>query len=88
LNTAKGATPFEIAEIMQETFNVTENEGLFNFNDCKTAVMFCNGMWCGQSPANIKDLLKLEGAARWRLSALPGSPCGSTKPEAEASNVQ
>ncbi|MED5532474.1 MAG: rhodanese-like domain-containing protein, partial [Pseudomonadota bacterium] len=21
-------------------------------------VMFCNGMWCGQSPNNIKNLLK------------------------------
>ena len=58
LSTAKGASPFEIAEIMQDVFNVTESEGLFNFSECKTAVMFCNGMWCGQSPTNIKDLLK------------------------------
>lgn len=58
LNPAKGATPFEIAEIMESTFGVTESEGLFDFNDAKTAVMFCNGMWCGQSPNNIKNLLK------------------------------
>jgi rhodanese-related sulfurtransferase len=58
LSTAKGATPIEIAEIMQDIFNVTESEGLFNFSGAKTAVMFCNGMWCGQSPTNIKDLLK------------------------------
>ena len=58
LNPAKGATPIEIAEIMEGTFNVTESEGLFNFSECKTAVMFCNGMWCGQSPNNIKNLLK------------------------------
>ncbi len=58
LNPAKGASPIEIAEIMQESFNVTESEGLFNFENCKTAVMFCNGMWCGQSPNNIKNLLK------------------------------
>lgn len=58
LNQAKGATPFEIAEIMQEIFGVTESEGLFNFENAKTAVMFCNGMWCGQSPSNIKSLLK------------------------------
>lgn len=58
LNPAKGASPIEIAEIMQDTFGVTESEGLFNFENCKTAVMFCNGMWCGQSPNNIKNLLK------------------------------
>jgi rhodanese-related sulfurtransferase len=58
LNPAKGATPIEIAEIMQEVFNVSESEGLFDFSNCKTAVMFCNGMWCGQSPNNIKNLLK------------------------------
>ena len=37
LNPAKGATPIEIAEIMQEVFNVKESEGLFDFTDAKTA---------------------------------------------------
>ena len=59
LNPAKGATPLEIAEILEEVFNVTESEGLFDFSQCRTAVMFCNGMWCGQSPNNIKNLLRL-----------------------------
>ena len=59
LNPAKGATPMEIAEILESTFNVTESEGLFDFSNCRTAVMFCNGMWCGQSPNNIKNLLRL-----------------------------
>jgi rhodanese-related sulfurtransferase len=58
LNPAMGATPFDIAEIMKETFNVTESEGLFDFSDAKTAVLFCNGMWCGQSPNNIANLVK------------------------------
>ncbi len=31
---------------------------VFDFTKAKTLVMFCNGMWCGQSPANIKTLLK------------------------------
>ena len=59
LNPAKGATPLEIAEILESVFNVTESEGLFDFSNCKTAVMFCNGPWCGQSPNNIKNLLRL-----------------------------
>ena len=58
LNPAKGADPLSIAEIMQDVFNVTESEGLFDYSNAKTAVMFCNGMWCGQSPNNIKNLLK------------------------------
>ena len=58
LNPAKGADPISIAEIMEGIFNVQSNEELMDFSDCKTAVMFCNGMWCGQSPNNIKNLLK------------------------------
>ncbi len=58
LNPAQGATPFDIAAIMNERFGVTESEGLFNFDGAKTAVMFCNGMWCGQSPNNIMNLLR------------------------------
>ena len=58
LNPAKGADPISIAEIMEGQFNVTENEGLFNYSKAKTLVMYCNGMWCGQSPNNIKNLLK------------------------------
>ena len=58
LNPAKGASPFEIADIMQKTFGVKESEGLFDFSEAKTVVLFCNGMWCGQSPNNIQNLLK------------------------------
>ena len=31
---------------------------VFDFTDAKTLVMFCNGMWCGQSPASIAALRK------------------------------
>jgi rhodanese-related sulfurtransferase len=58
LNPAKGADPISIGEIMEGQFNVKESEGLFDFTTAKTLVMFCNGMWCGQSPNNIKNLLK------------------------------
>jgi len=58
LNPAKGADPVSIIEIMESEFSVTESEGLLDFSKAKTLVMFCNGMWCGQSPNNIKNLLK------------------------------
>ena len=31
---------------------------VFDYSGAKTLVMFCNGMWCGQSPASIMTLLK------------------------------
>jgi len=38
---------------------VNDDGTLYNFSNAKTLVMYCNGMWCGQSPTNIKDLLAL-----------------------------
>ncbi|PHS70610.1 MAG: sulfurtransferase [Methylophaga sp.] len=58
LSIAKGASPFDIADILQEQFGVIEQEGLWDYSKAKTLVMFCNGMWCGQSPRNILMLLK------------------------------
>lgn len=58
LNPAKGADPISIGEILVDKFGVKELEGLWDYSNAKTLVMFCNGMWCGQSPNNIKNLLK------------------------------
>ena len=57
LNAAK-SDPFTIAEILENRFGARNQEGLWDFSGAKTLVMFCNGMWCGQSPTNIKTLLK------------------------------
>jgi rhodanese-related sulfurtransferase len=58
LNPAMGADPISISEILTGRFNVREQEGLWDFSNAKTLVMFCNGMWCGQSPNNILNLLR------------------------------
>jgi len=58
LNPAKGADPISIGEILEDRFGARSLEGLWDFTNAKTLVMFCNGMWCGQSPNNIKNLLK------------------------------
>jgi len=58
LNPAKGADPLSIGEIMEDQFGAKQLEGLWDYSNAKTLVMFCNGMWCGQSPNNIKNLLK------------------------------
>jgi rhodanese-related sulfurtransferase len=31
---------------------------VFNYSQAKTLVLFCNGMWCGQSPASMASLLR------------------------------
>ncbi len=53
-----GADPFTVADILEKQFGAQSQEGLWNFSNAKTLVFFCNGMWCGQSPSNIKTLLK------------------------------
>ncbi|MDH3899727.1 MAG: rhodanese-like domain-containing protein [Gammaproteobacteria bacterium] len=58
LNPAKGASPLDIADVMSGQFGAKEQEGLWDYTHAKTLVMFCNGMWCGQSPNNIMNLLK------------------------------
>ena len=58
LNPAKGADPISIADILEEQFGAVSLEGLWDYSNAKTLVLFCNGMWCGQSPNNIKNLLK------------------------------
>jgi rhodanese-related sulfurtransferase len=44
-------------EIMEEHFDVLSTGSALNFSNAKTLVMYCNGIWCGQSPTAIKKLL-------------------------------
>jgi len=47
-------------EILEKQFNVKVLDiGKYDFKKAKTLVMYCNGMWCGQSPTNIKFLLSI-----------------------------
>jgi rhodanese-related sulfurtransferase len=34
-----------------------KNDDSWDFSDAHLVIFFCNGYWCGQSPANIKTLL-------------------------------
>lgn len=45
-------------EIMEDKFGVFAAD-VMDFSNAKTLVMFCNGIWCGQSPAAIKKLLNM-----------------------------
>lgn len=57
LDPDKGADPISMGEILEGQFNAKNLEGMWNFRNVKTLVLFCNGMWCGQSPNNINNLL-------------------------------
>ena len=60
LSPKKGADALSIAEIVEDRFKAEEvDDGVFTYKNAKTLVMFCNGMWCGQSPNNIRTLLKM-----------------------------
>ena len=50
--------PLTIAGIMEDSFGAIQTDELWDFSEAKTLVMFCNGMWCGQSPRNILSLLR------------------------------
>lgn len=59
LSVSSGADPFEITAILEDQFGALSRDGLWDFSAAKTLVLFCNGMWCGQSPMNIRSLLAL-----------------------------
>jgi len=52
------SNPITIAGILQDRFGAMEEDPFWNFSNVKTLVLYCNGMWCGQSPRNIETLLK------------------------------
>lgn len=53
------AKPDAIAEILELDFGASRSGVLWNFENAKTLVFYCNGPWCGQSPTNIKQLLAM-----------------------------
>jgi rhodanese-related sulfurtransferase len=60
LNLDGSANPIEARDILTKQFGVKiRDDDLFDFSAVKTLVLFCNGAWCGQSPANIQTLLSL-----------------------------
>ena len=58
LNIGK-SDPITVQDILEKQLGVKNQDGFYMFDNAKTLVMFCNGPWCGQSPTNIKGLLKI-----------------------------
>ena len=56
INRKKGADDLSIAESL-EKFGAKETANGWDFSNAKTLYLFCNGMWCGQSPLGIEGLI-------------------------------
>jgi rhodanese-related sulfurtransferase len=54
-------TPAEaegLKHILADEFGAEDKgDGTWDFNEAKTLVLFCNGIWCPQSTANLKTLV-------------------------------
>jgi Rhodanese-related sulfurtransferase len=50
---------FTIADVLETQFGAIALDGLWDFSNAKTLILYCNGPWCGQSPTNIRTLLTL-----------------------------
>jgi len=51
--------PMAVVEILTSTFGVIDMDGVLDYDNAKTLYQFCNGSWCGQSPASIRALLTM-----------------------------
>ena len=81
INRSKGADDLSIAESL-ELFGAEEGDKGWDFSNAKTLVMFCNGMWCGQSPLGIAGIMDMGypaekikwyrgGMQDWEILGLP-----------------
>jgi rhodanese-related sulfurtransferase len=49
----------QIDKILEERFGAKKGKKGWDFSGAKTLILFCNGIWCGQSSSNIVTLLDL-----------------------------
>ncbi len=81
------ADPQAIAETLELVFGAARTGPLWNFENARTLVFYCNGIWCGQSPTNIRQLLALGypphklkwyrgGMQAWKSLGLATAPAG------------
>jgi rhodanese-related sulfurtransferase len=55
----RSASDQDIADILENQFGAERTGEFWDFRYAKTLVLFCNGPWCGQSPTNIRALLRI-----------------------------
>ncbi|MBF0369168.1 MAG: rhodanese-like domain-containing protein [Magnetococcales bacterium] len=58
INLSMGADPITIADNL-ELFGAVQTDHGWDFSSANSLAVWCNGPWCGQSPAAIRGLLEL-----------------------------
>jgi rhodanese-related sulfurtransferase len=50
-----------LVQLLADEFGATQDaaSGKWNFSDAKTLILFCNGIWCPQSTANLQTLAEM-----------------------------
>jgi len=56
---ATGEEQSTFNQVLINQFGADKTESGWDFSNAKTLVLFCNGIWCGQSATNIQTLLAL-----------------------------
>ena len=49
----------QVDKVIEERFGAKKGKKGWDFGDAKTLVLFCNGIWCGQSATNIATLIEM-----------------------------
>ncbi|MBI3873994.1 MAG: rhodanese-like domain-containing protein, partial [Arcobacter sp.] len=57
-NFDKTKNPAEFGDVL-EAIGVTLKNGVYDFSNAKTLLLYCNGVWCPQSTWAIENLLKI-----------------------------
>jgi rhodanese-related sulfurtransferase len=82
LNPAQGADEITLEDALQGLGVSLKEDESWDFSQAKELVLWCNGPWCGQSPAAIKGLLSIGypadklayyrgGMQLWQVFGLP-----------------
>lgn len=58
----------QLDKVLEEHFGAKKGKQGWDFSEAKTLVLFCNGIWCGQSSSNIATLVGMgypAGKLKW-----------------------
>ncbi len=55
----EGGLENDHAKKILKLLGATEKDDEWNFNNVQSLMLFCNGLWCGQSPQAIKNLMAM-----------------------------
>ena len=53
------SNPVAVKAILETQLGARQRASLWDFDEARTSVLFCNDSWCGQSPATIKGLPRI-----------------------------